>query len=281
MALVADGTSVELTLGVETLGTIRNRLGPGEQWALEMSAAHFDADDGYVVKLAITHGDPWVTHNLRRLRRAIYPSAGLADLLAMSAEVRPEDETVLYTEALATLRGYADGLRGRAEPWVQAELLELDRVAGNLEARLADPNTTLNDARFRLNRPDPRLSDAAVDAIARFADEVAEPCQTCHTLTRATLHRVRPEQQVLDRAQFDHSAHVLQRGCLDCHTRIPFEEYLGGDGPVEAALDNAAIQNLPPIGACRQCHTPDLAADRCLTCHTFHPDTGARNRLLR
>ena len=71
----------------------------------------------------------------------------------------------------------------------------------------------------------------------------------------------------MDRARFDHGAHVLQRGCLDCHTRIPFEEYLSGDGPVDAALDNAAIQNLP--------------ADRCLTCHEFYPDTNVRNRLLR
>ena len=273
--------SVELTLGVETLETIRDRQAPGEQWALDVSAAQFDADAGYVVKLATTHEDPWVTHNLGRLRRAIYPSGGLADLLTMSADVRPEDESVLYVEALSTLRGYADGLRGRGEAWVQTELLELDRLAGELEARLADPNTTLNDARFRLNRPDPRLDASQIAAIERFAADVAEPCQTCHTLTRATISRVRPAQHVLDRAHFDHGAHVLQRGCLDCHTRIPFEEYLGGDGPVDAALDSAAIQNLPAVGECRQCHTPQLASDRCLTCHAFHPDTSARGRLLR
>ena len=273
--------AVELTLGVETLETVRTRQGPGERWALDMSVAQFDADDGYVVKLSIPHEDPWVTHNLRRLRRALYPSGGLADLLVMSADVRPQDESVLYAEALATLRGYADGLRGRSEPWVQAELLELDRLANELEGRLGDRNTTLNDARFRLNRPDPKLGEAETDAIGAFAEEVAEPCLTCHTLTRATIDRVRSAQQVLDRARFDHGAHVLQRGCLDCHTRIPFEEYLGGDGPVDAALDNAAIQNLPAAGECRQCHAPDLAADRCLTCHEFHPDTNVRNRLLR
>ncbi len=164
---------------------------------------------------------------------------------------------------------------------ISGTLRELDRLANELEGRLGDRNTTLNDARFRLNRPDPRLGEAEIEAIGAFAEEVAEPCLTCHTLTRATIDRVRSAQQVLDRARFDHGAHVLQRGCLDCHTRIPFEEYLGGDGPVDAALDNAAIQNLPAAGECRQCHAPDLAADRCLTCHEFHPDTNVRNRLLR
>lgn len=282
VSLVTErGDAVELTLGVETLETVRARLGPGEQWARGMSVAQFDADDGYVVKLGTTHEDPWVLHNLRRLRRAIYPSGGLADLLRMSADVRPQDESLLYGEALGTLRGYADGLRGRAEPWVQTELLELDRLAGALEGRLADRNTTLNDARFRLNRLDPRLDEADVEALGAFAQEVATPCLTCHTVTRATIDRVRPAQHVLDRAQFNHGVHVLQRGCLDCHTRIPFEEHLGGDGPVDTALDNAAIQNLPGVGECRQCHTPDLAAEGCLTCHQFHPDTGGRNRLLR
>ena len=275
------GDAVELTLGVETLETVRTRQGPGERWALEMSLAQFDADDGLLVKLSTPHEDPWVTHNLRRLRRAIYPTSGLADLLVMSADVRPQDESLLYTEALATLRGYADGLRGRGESWVQEELLELDRLVAELEERLGDRNTTLNDARFRLNRADPRLDEVEIETLGEFTEQVAEPCLTCHTLTRAVIDRVRPAQQVLDRARFDHGAHVLQRGCLDCHTRIPFEEHLGGDGPVEATLDNAAIQNLPVVGECQQCHAPALAADRCLTCHEFHPDDSVRSRLLR
>jgi len=246
-----------------------------------MSVAQFDADDGYVVKRATAHEDPWVTHNLQRLRRAVYSMGGLSDLLLMSADVRPEDEEVLYQEALSTLREYADGLRGRSEAWVQAELLELDRLAADLQARLADDTTTLNDARFRLNRPDPRLEQSHLDEIDAFANEVAAPCLTCHTVRHGTIDRVRPAQGVLRRATFDHGAHVLQRGCLDCHTAIPFEAHLGGDGPVDAALDNAAIQNLPAVGECRQCHTPDLASDGCLTCHDFHPRSDVRSRLLR
>ena len=240
-----------------------------------------DVPHCYVVKLATIHDDPWVTHNLGRLRRAVYPMAGLSDLLLMSADVRPEDEAVLYTEALSTLREYADGLRGRSEAWVQAELLEVDRVAADIDARLADRNTTLNDARFRLNRPDPRLDQSHLDEIDAFASELAEPCLTCHTVRHGTIARVRPAQSVLSRARFDHGAHVLQRGCLDCHTAIPFDAHLGGDGPVDAALDNAAIQNLPAVDTCRQCHTPDLASDRCVTCHDFHPEADVRSRLLR
>jgi len=220
---------VALSLGVETLETIRARQGPGERWALDMSAAQFDADDGYVVKVSTVHADPWVTHNLQRLRRAVYPMGGLSDL----------------------------------------------------EARVADDSTTLNDARFRLNRPDPRLAESHLDEIDAFANEVAEPCLTCHTVRHGTIDRVRPAQGVLSRATFDHGAHVLQRGCLDCHTAIPFEAHLGGDGPVDPALDNAAIQNLPAVGECRQCHTPDLASDGCLTCHDFHPEADVRSRLLR
>ncbi len=270
-----------LALGVEMLATVRGRQAPGERWAMEMSAAQFDEDDGYLVKLGIGHEDPWMLHNLRRLRRAIYPSAGLADLLMMSAAVRPEDQAVLYGEALVTLRAYADGLRGRAEAWVQEELLEVDRQIAALAARVEDRDTPLNGARFRLNRVNPALSEADIDEIAGFAEELAEPCLTCHGVTRAVVDRVRPEQDLLARARFDHGAHVLQRGCLDCHTAIPFEEQLGGDGPVDEALDSAIIQNLPAIETCQACHAPNLASDACLTCHDFHPERSVRARLLR
>ena len=273
-----DGLS--LTLGVETLETVRARGGPGEQWAHRMSAAQFDVDDGVVVKTGIVHADPWVLHNLRRLRQAIHPRAGLADLLVASADVAPADERELYDEALATLRTYAGGLRGRDEDWVQAALFEFDRVAGALERRVADRNTALNDARFRLSAGDARLTGTQVDAIERFAAEVAQPCTPCHAIERATIRRVRQEQQVLRRARFDHGAHVIQRSCLDCHDRIPFSEQLGAGGAIDPVFDHAAIQNVPAIATCRECHRPAAVADGCLTCHEFHPGRDARSRLL-
>ena len=276
----ASGDGVELTLGVETIEAVRARMAPGEGWAAHMSAAGFDVDDGFVVKTGIVHADPWVLHNLRRLRRAIYPSRGLSDLLVTSAEIARADAPELYEEALGTLRDYADGLRGRDEEWVQAALLEFDQSMGALERRVSDPNATLDDTRFRLSARDPRLTDAQLAEMDRFAAEVAEPCTLCHTIERATIRRVRQAQRVLRRARFDHGAHVIQRGCLDCHTQIPFSDYLGTDEAVDPWLDNAAIQNIPGVAACRQCHRPDAVSDRCVTCHVFHPDRSARFRLL-
>ena len=276
----ATEDGVALALGVETIGTVRARMGPGEAWAARMSAADFDADDGIVVKTRITHADPWILHNLRRLRKAVYPAGGLADLLVASAGVAPSNEQELYGEALTTLRAHADGLRGRDEEWLQAALLEFDRMMGVLERRVVDPNTTLNDTRFRLSARDPRLTDAQLGEIDRFAAEVAEPCTVCHTIERATVRRVQQEQQVLRRAKFDHGAHVIQRGCLDCHTRIPFTDYLGTEEAIGLTLDRAAVQNIPTIATCRQCHRPDAVADRCIACHEFHPDRDVRSRLL-
>lgn len=269
------GEALELDLGVETLDTIRARLGPGEQWALSASTAQFDVAAGEVTKFGIEHADPWITHNLRLLRRAIQPSAGLPDLLRASAETRPSEKAELYEEALATLRHYADGLRGAPEPWVQDELAEIDATLAAADRRLDDRRTVLNDARFRVALPDERLDAAQMAEIDAFAALVATPCLTCHTVERATIARVHADQQTLHRARFDHRAHVLQRGCLDCHADIPVVEHLGATEPIDEAFDRAAIQNLPSIATCRECHQPSLAADRCLTCHLFHPSPNA------
>ena len=76
---------------------------------------------------------------------------------------------------------------------------------------------------------------------------------------------MRQEQQVLRLARFDHGAHVIQRGCLDCHTRIPFSDYLGADEAIDPGLDNVAIQNIPTAGVCRSATgrtRPQIAASR-------------------
>ncbi len=274
------GTRVDLQLGVETLEAIRRRRGPGEQWALAMSPSQFDEGGDLVSKQGIAHEDPWITHNLRNLRRLLYPSQGLADLLVATADVRDYEKKALYEEALRTLRGYAAGLQGRAEPTIQNELTEIDRAAGELERRIADPSTALSVSKFRLDRtPNPALSGEQVQAVNAFAARVADPCLRCHELQDATIKRPEADQRVLRRAAFNHRAHVIQRGCLECHTRIPFLKYLDTTGPVDDALDSAAIQNVPTIEKCRECHTSSQASTRCGNCHEFHPNKDTRSGL--
>ena len=267
---------VALRLGVETLETVRARLGPGEQWSRRMSPSRFEVDDGLLVAYGVEHADPWVLHNLRRLRRAVHPAAGLADLLTASADVGPADRRRLYDEALGTLRSWTDELRGRDEDGILAAVREFDRMMEALVRRIgaapaASDLAAYDEAPFRLGEPDPRLTADQIGEVDAFAARVAAPCLECHTVERATIRRVQRTQSALRRARFDHRPHVLLRGCLDCHTRIPVADLLAGDAPIPAALDNAAIQNLPGIETCRQCHAPDLSFDRCRTCHEFHP----------
>ena len=201
----------------------------------------------------------------------MYGAGGLADLLRASADAERADRRRLYDEALATLRSRTDELRGRDEDEVHATVREFDRMMEALERRLGDPAAAYDPTPFRLGAPDPRLTPGQLDEVDAFAARVAEPCLQCHTVERATIRRVQRTQSVLWRARYDHRPHVMLRGCLDCHVRIPFADHLGSGVPVPAELDNAAIQNVPGIETCRQCHTPDLSFDRCRTCHEFHP----------
>lgn len=270
---VAD--RAELRLGVETLDMIRSRRGPGEQWALATNPTYFDQHDGQVTKTRVDHMDPWITHNLRNLRRALYPTQGLADLLVASPDVDARDRRVLYEEALRTVKGYAAGLEGRSQASLQGDLAEITEEIAAIERRLADPSTTLSTTPFRLDQTrDPLLTDAQVTEINAFAEQVAEPCATCHLIEGATIVRPAGDQRVLRRAVFNHRAHVIQRGCLQCHTEIPFADYLDTEQRVPPAVDRAAIQNIPRIAVCRECHAPEKAATACRTCHLFHPTSG-------
>ncbi len=262
---------VALRLGVETVEAVRARLGPGDRWALRTSPARFEVDDGRVVKLGVEHADPWILHNLRRLRRAVYPSAGLADLLTASADVGPADRRRLYDEALGTLQSWTDELRGRDDDGIQGTVATFDRMMEALGQRMGAASAAYDPEPFRLGEPDARLTADQIGAVDAFAARVAEPCLQCHTVERATIRRVQRTQSILRRARFDHRPHVLLRDCLGCHTRIPIADRVDGGGPIAAEPDNAPIQNVPGVETCRACHTPDLSFDRCRTCHEFHP----------
>ncbi len=277
-----------LNLGVESLATVRRRQGPGEQWALQASPAEFRERGGTVVKLRLYHEDPWILHNLRMLRRSLYPSAGLADLLKASAQVPSAQADILYREAAATLREYLDGLRGRSDDRsAMRELIDLDRLLSRTEERIRRGNDPMDDAQFLLpDQINPALSNEQVEQIAEFAEQLTAACRKCHILDRATIARVQKDQRVLRRAEFNHRVHILQRRCLDCHGGIPFYDLIG---PLAAAdqspeadpqVDRSAIQNLPGIEECRACHQSGLVDDGCVTCHRFHPDERDESRLL-
>ncbi len=268
--------------GVETLEAIRARGGPGTEWAYYTNPNEFRRTGPRILKSPLHHEDPWILDNLRRLRRELYPDAGLADLLTASPDAPVHRLSEVYGEAIATLQSQVDGLRARPEPEIQRDLAKLSALLTEAERSLLDPYTPLDETEFQLalERPDPNLSAEQVDSIDRLADELTTPCRQCHIVENATLARVQTDQRTLLSAEFDHRAHILQRRCLDCHREIPVLEHLNSPEPVDPAIDNAGIHNLPRIEACRECHQPRQVSDRCVTCHVFHPDKNRRSELL-
>ena len=268
--------------GVETLEDLRQSGAPGTQWALFTNPNEFRRAGDGVRKSPVYHRDPWILENLRQLRRQLYPDAGLADLLRASPDVPPQDLKVLYQEALDTLKVYADGLRGESDPAVQEELAQIRDQIAEIERRLEDPYTPLDETKFllALDGQQSVLDAAQTEAVEALVRDLTQPCQRCHEISRATIERVQKDQRVLRRAEFNHRTHILQLRCLDCHVEIPIAEFLKDPDSVGVTRDQARIQNLPHIETCRGCHNPRLASNRCVTCHLFHPDETRHADLL-
>ncbi len=274
----ADGD--DLNLGVESWETVRDRQGPGDQWALFANPAEFRVRGNRVMKTRLRHRDPWVLHNLRRLRRALYPGAGLADLLDASSDVTPGDSEVLYREAVATLQDYSEGLRSRADSEMAKQLEQIDGLLEALQQKLRSEPPPLDDTPFLLPAaPDAELTPAQLEEIDQLVADLTEQCRICHKVEKATIARVSKDQRVLRRAEFNHSAHVIQRRCLDCHGVIPFDDHPDEPPPADAPFDSASVQNLPTVEVCRECHQPQQSSERCSTCHKFHPGSVARTLL--
>jgi len=237
-----------------------------------------------VSKSPVHHRDEWLLYNLRRLRRLLYPDAGLAELLQASPDVEAGDALTLYREAVATLEDYALGLRSRPEPEIQAEVARIDKALAGVKRALDDPYTPLDETALMLaleggRRPD--LTEDAAAEIEQLVDQLIQPCRQCHKIEHATIVRVQNDQDVLERAEFNHRAHILQVRCLDCHAEIPIARGLEGEvKSAESAIDRAAIENLPRIERCQECHRPGVSSNRCVTCHEFHPDKSRRSNLL-
>lgn len=270
-------------LGVLTLAGIQDQGEPGGLWSFFSNPNEFRVvGDRFVSKSPLHHEDPWVMDNLRRLRKMLYPDAGLADLLNASADVPPEQVEALYREAVETLRGYLMELRARPEPEIQQELGQMEALLAQVENELEDPYAALDELAFfvALHRDGEQVENALGEEIHTLVQDLTEACRVCHTVENATIARVQAGQGTFHRAEFNHSTHIIQRRCLDCHNQIPIREFLTGDNPVPPELDQASILNLPDRQTCIACHNQTTSADNCITCHQFHPDKTRHANLL-
>ena len=277
--------------GVLTLEMIQQQRMPGDLWAFYTNPNEFRTVGSRLVsKSPLHHRDPWVLANLRRLRKMAHPKAGLADLLQASPHAPPHALKTLYHEAIATLEGYLLELRSRPEAEVQEDLNHIESLLQDLKQGLDDPYLPLDETGFllALEETSPDLDPDTLSEIQSLADDLTEPCRTCHILDDLTIRRVQKDQRTLRRADFNHKAHILQRRCLDCHHEFGNEDF---DGIIDGTLqpadlkarfpnDHASVVNLPDIESCKSCHTPALAANNCITCHDFHPDRDRHAHLL-
>ena len=266
--------------GVVTLKTIQARGEPGSLWSYYVNPNEFKEVAGRVVsKSPVHHKDPWIMANLRRLRQQLYPDAGLADLLDTTPDTPAREVKSLYRESITTLRAQALELRSRPETEIQADLEQINKTLNQLERNLEDPYLVLDETEFplALEQPSGPLQGEARAEVEALAEALSEPCRTCHLLEKATIARVRKDQTTLFRAEFNHRVHTLQKRCLDCHNRIPIEEYLKSGLEVPAEVDHAGILNLPGQDSCQVCHNTRVTSNNCVTCHNFHPDQSSRS----
>lgn len=262
-------------VGVESLETLAAHGGPGSHWSQYANPKEYKKRGRNLSKGPLHHADPWVMENLRMIRQHLYQNAGLSDLLRTTSDVLPRHTTALYQEAIATLEHYALGLRSRPEPAIQADLARIGKILDELRARLRNPYAPLDETRFLLDlEPRQDLNETEAVLWQELAQDLTEPCLQCHKLEAATIVRVQADQRSQYRAEFNHRAHILQRGCLDCHSAIPF-----GSEAESNDQDSAEILNLPSINTCRECHGAQGVSEDCITCHAFHPDMQRRGHL--
>lgn len=281
-----------LALGVETLDAIRRQRKPGTTWASYTNPNEFKTKPGNrLVKSPIYHEDPWIMENLKVMRRMLYSggrgsNSDFPELLKTSGKVFAPNTSsfsaMIYQEAIQTLKDYSTGLRGRPEPEIQMDLAQIDSLLKITQKKLRrQPNAVVNP---KLLMPSARLNAnftlAQAEAINAFVDDLTKPCRECHMVSNATILRVRKEQQILSRAEFNHRAHILQRRCLECHVEIPIVVKAGNGAAVPKFKDRSAIQNIPGIENCRACHNASETSNRCVTCHYFHPNKTNRSSML-
>ncbi len=270
--------------GVETLQMIQSRRRPGTLWAFYTNPNEFTVKaNDKIVKSPVYHKDPWVLENLKLIRQILYSDVGLTDLLKTLGSVPNNKTDILYREALQTLQDYANGLRGRPEPEVQADLAYIDKLLNIVQMNIGRYPINSFDSFFSFKRmiENPDLTEGQKKDLEDFSLKVAKPCLECHVVEHAAIARVNAEQRVLHRAVFNHRAHILQRRCLECHVEIPINQVILDKDTTQALLlkDRSEIQNIPKVENCYQCHTPKEASNKCVTCHYMHPNKEQRANL--
>lgn len=270
--------------GVETLEMIQAAGGPATLWAYYANPNEFvvNKSRGTVKKSPLSHRDPWVLHNLARIRRALHADLGLADLLDTYGLASNESPRVLYEEAIDRLGRYAAPLRGRPEPELQGDLAVIDSLLSAAGRMLAPAPAARVDSTFiaPFRAENAALGPGERAELEALALDLTRECRLCHALAHASIARVQKDQRVLARARFDHGAHVLERACLDCHVEIAVTPGMAEAAATAQRPDVAGVQNVPGIENCRECHAPRAASDACATCHLFHPDKSLKSNLL-
>ena len=268
--------------GVASLENIQNQQRPGTRWAFYMNPAEFNVRGGRIQKRPLYHEDPWILENLRRLRQALYPSTGLADLIQTTADVDSRNADELYAEALQTLRLFTEELRNQPEKSVQDELQQAEELLQLVERRLGDPYAPLDETQFLISAAELNsgFSEETVQEYNTLIDQLTTACQTCHIVEKATIKRAQDDQRTMIRSEFNHRAHIVQTRCLDCHNAIPIRELAILDSIPPPEVDQAGIHNMPSITSCQTCHTDKQASNTCITCHQFHPDKSNHSNLL-
>ena len=234
-----------------------------------------------MVKFGIEHADPWILHNLRRLRprRVRVGRAGRPAHVA-SADAGPADRWRLYDEALATLRSRTDELRGSDEDGVDATVLAFDRMMEALERRIGDPDAAYDDTPFRLGVPDARLTlrpDRRGGRVRRAGGRAVPAVP----YGRARHHPPRAADPV--RAAAGTGTTTARTSCCAAAStatrasRSPSTwAATGGSLPSSTTRRSRTCRASTPAASATR---PELAFDRCRTCHQFHPGfVGGRGR---
>lgn len=227
--------------GVHTLEELLARNEVATQWAHVANPNDFRlAGETRLIK-RVAHRDPWMLWHLEQGTEGKAQRAG-------GNESVIENKFTNIHYALAILRMTPDKN-------LHAQLARADTVLRRLQA-----------SALPIPHPNPSISPA----LNPLAEKIAKPCVECHYLSGPGVLAVNGEQEVLRRANFDHSAHLVQSQCLDCHVKIDVEK-VGADSLLAVRRDRASVQNLPEIAKCRQCHAEEKAAVDCARCHEFHP----------